>query len=162
MKLGTCATAMLAVLAASCGKNSGGGVTVAISPRTASVAAGATQQFTATVTGTADAGINWSVTEASGGSVNAVGLYPAPSAAVTVTAPVSVAVSPKTKSVIAGGTIAFSAAVSGSSNTAVTWSVAGGASAGTINPTTGVYTAPGTAGGPFTVTATSAADTSKS
>jgi hypothetical protein len=80
---------------------------------------------------------------------------------------VSVSVSPATANIRAGSTYSFSAAVSGSTNTAVTWlvnSTAGGNSTlGTID-STGKYAAPATLPSPNTVsvTATSAADTTKS
>jgi hypothetical protein len=59
------------------------------------------------------------------------------------------------------GTVFFSATVINSSNQNVTWSVVGGASNGTINAGTGVYTAPATVPNPatITVTATPQADT---
>ena len=69
---------------------------------------------------------------------------------------VSISLTPATSSVVAGGTVQFTAAVSGSSNTAVTWSVTGGS----ISPS-GLFTAPSTAG-TYTVKATSAADSTKS
>lgn len=63
---------------------------VSVSPSTASVSGGATQQFTATVTGTnsPSQGVNWT---ASAGSINSSGLFTAPAATssaqtVTVTA----------------------------------------------------------------------------
>lgn len=65
---------------------------------------------------------------------------------------VSVQISPVDPSIAAGGKIQFAAAVSNTSNTAVTWS----ASAGTIS-STGLFTAPMTSGtNPVTVTASSA------
>jgi len=69
---------------------------------------------------------------------------------------------PKT-TVVVGQTLTFTATVTGTTNTAVTWSVSGGASNGTIS-TTGVYTAPATVPNPptVTVTATSQADPTKS
>lgn len=72
---------------------------------------------------------------------------------------VEVDINPTSASVMAGATQAFTADVSGTGNSAVTWSVspAGG---GSIT-TAGVYTAPAVAGS-YTVTATSVADTSKS
>lgn len=84
----------LALLATQCGggvPSSGGGgttISVAISPTSATLNAGATQQFTATVTGTSDTAVNWSATA---GTVTATGLYTAPnpapaSGAATVTA----------------------------------------------------------------------------
>src|SRR5947209_8410650 len=64
----------------------------------------------------------------------------------------------------AGAQLQFSAAVAGTSNTKVTWSVdkiaSGNSSTGTIDAT-GLYTAPAQAG-THTVTATSAADATKS
>jgi hypothetical protein len=77
---------------------------------------------------------------------------------------IQVALSPTSPSVPVNGTTGFTATVTGTSNTAVTWfvdGVAGGnATAGTIN-SIGLYTAPAQAGG-HKVTATSAADTTKS
>ncbi len=80
---------------------------------------------------------------------------------------VSVTISPATASVPAGATQQFTAAVTGSSNTMVTWSVngtTGGSAAGGTISTSGLYTAPNTAPSPssVTVTATSQADTTKS
>jgi Bacterial Ig-like domain (group 2) len=69
---------------------------------------------------------------------------------------VSVAVSPKTAPLVEGASQQFSASVTGTSNTAVTWTATGG----TIS-TAGLYVA-GSAAGNFTVTATSAADATKS
>jgi Bacterial Ig-like domain (group 2) len=69
---------------------------------------------------------------------------------------VSVAISPTTASLAEGASKQFSATVTGSSNTSVTWTATGGTiSAG------GLYVA-GSSAGDFTVTATSVADTSKS
>ena len=76
---------------------------------------------------------------------------------------VTVAVSPASANVRAGATQAFSAAVTGSSNTSVIWQVngvAGGSAAtGTIS-SSGAYTAPNTVpgSGSVTVTAVSSAD----
>jgi hypothetical protein len=50
-------------------------VVVAVSPATASLAPGQTQQFTATVTGDSNTAVTWS---ASGGTITAAGLYTAP------------------------------------------------------------------------------------
>lgn len=75
---------------------------------------------------------------------------------------IAVVVTPATANIRAGATLTFSAAVTGTSNTAVSWSVngtAGGSSTlGTIN-SSGLYTAPATLPSPntLTVTATSAA-----
>jgi uncharacterized protein (DUF1800 family) len=122
-----------------------------------------------TATGTA--------TSAQVGSVNLTVQNPNPgliaSAAVneTITGPsstnISVAVAPPTATIRAGATQSFTATVTGSSNSNVTWAVngtAGGSSTlGTIN-SAGLYTAPFNlpATNTVTVTATSAADTTKS
>jgi hypothetical protein len=157
-------------------------VTVQVSPATASLSASQTQQFSATVTGSSNTSVNWSLTPAVG-TISSTGLYTAPSTisatqTVTVTAtsaadstksaiatvtltPVAVQVSPTTASLFASQTQQFSATVTGSSNTAVSWSL--NPSVGTIS-STGLYTAPSTisATQTVTVTATSAADATKS
>ncbi len=71
----------------------------------------------------------------------------------------AVYVYPATVSVTAGGTASFKAVVVGAANQTITWSVV--ESAGGSITSTGVYTAPATAG-TYHVQATSAADTSKS
>jgi len=67
--------------------NSQGGINVSVSPTTATLASGATQQFTATVTGTSNTAVTWT---ASSGSIDGNGLYTAPTvksqASVTITA----------------------------------------------------------------------------
>jgi hypothetical protein len=68
---------------------------------------------------------------------------------------VSVSISPTSASLQIGSPQQFSATVTGSSNTSVTWTATGG----TIS-TGGLYTA-GNSAGSYSVTATSAADTSK-
>jgi hypothetical protein len=97
------------------------------------------------------------------GSASKVSTIPTQPTTQTLT----VAISPTTANIRAGSSYPFSATVSGSSNTAVTWSVNstpnGNSSLGTID-STGNYTAPTTLPSPTTVTvaATSAADTTKS
>ena len=54
-------------------------VSVSLSPSGASLWTGGTQAFTATVTGTPNTAVTWSVVEASGGTINTAGLYTAPS-----------------------------------------------------------------------------------
>lgn len=85
-----------------------------------------------------------------------------PSQTVTVTAPatISVAVSPNAASPTVGGTVTFTATITGTTDQSVTWSVQEGASGGAITAN-GVYTAPSTPG-TYHVTATSVADTTKS
>jgi CSLREA domain-containing protein len=139
--------------------------------------AGSTEQFSANVTNTTNTAVTWT---ASGGTIVGSGLnatYTAPlnggpftitassaadptksaSASVTVT-PVSIALSPTTASVGAGGTQQFTATVANSANSAVTWTTSGGTVSGTGSTVT--WTAPPT-GGSYTVTATSAADPSR-
>ena len=149
-------------------------VAVTISPGSASLSTGGSQQFTATVTGNSNTAVTWS---ASGGTITTSGMYTAPStagtytvtatsaadatksasASVTVSAApvVAVSITPGSASLTTGGTQQFTASVSGSSNTAVTWSATGG------SITSGLYTAP-SAAGTYTVKATSVADTTKS
>jgi hypothetical protein len=83
------ASATVAVSAAS------GSVSVAITPTSVSVAGGATQQFSATVSGTSNSAVNWLVNNTTGGSstvgtISSAGLYSAPACSsltgVTVTA----------------------------------------------------------------------------
>ena len=148
-------------------------VSVTVSPTTASSQAGQQTQFTATVSGTTNTAVTWT---ASGGTVTSGGQYTAPSSAgtytvtatsaanssksastaVTVSQPVSISVSPSTASLQTGGQQQFTAYVSGTSNTTVTWSASGG----TVT-TSGLYVAP-SAAGTYTVTAVSAADSTKS
>ncbi len=161
-------------------------VAVSVSPHIASVTTSGTVPFTATVSGTSagqSTAVTWSVQEAGGGTVSSAGVYTAPgttgtnhvvatsvadtskkdTATVTVTSTpvIAVSISPQTASVMTGGTVPFTATVTGTTAgqpTAVTWSVqeTGG---GTVSAA-GVYTAPGT-GGTYHVVATSVADTSK-
>lgn len=152
---------------------------VAVSPAIADVAAGQTQQFTATVPRPPASSVMWSVDNVAGGNatvgtITTSGLYTAPatvgshtitatanswsgSAAVTV---FTLSVSPEAALVDPSGTQQFSANVQGLSNTAVTWSVdgvSGGNSTNGVITSSGLYTAPA-ATGPHMVAATSSAD----
>jgi Putative Ig domain len=154
--------------------NNGNPITVQISPFDPSVAAGGKVQFSAAVSNTSNTAVNWS---ASAGTISSTGLFTAPTTgspgSITITAssvaastaqastpvtitsvnPVTVQISPLDPSVPAGGRLQFSAAVSNTSNTAVSWS----ASAGTIS-SAGLFTAPTTGfPTPITITVTSAA-----
>ncbi|MGB7846201.1 MAG: choice-of-anchor Q domain-containing protein [Candidatus Acidiferrum sp.] len=130
-------------------------VSVTISPTLATVATGATQQFTATVQNTSNTAVTWQVNGVAGGNatvgaISTSGLYTAPavvpspatvtvtavsqadptksaSAQVTITptAAVSVTISPTLATVVAGGTQQFTATVQNTSNTAVAWQVNG-------------------------------------
>ncbi len=156
-------------------------ITVSVSPNSASLHPGQAQPFAATETGTANNAVTWSVVEAGGGTITAGGIYTAPGATgtyhvkatsvadstksaqaavtVTPTPTITVSISPATANLAAGMTQPFTATVTGTGNTAVTWSVveAGG---GTVS-TSGLYTAPGTAG-TYHVKVASVADTTKS
>jgi hypothetical protein len=156
-------------------------VVVILAPLAAQLAPGGTITFTASVTGSVDTGVVWSVQEgATGGSVSAAGVYRAPAVAgtyhvvaashadaskvqvatVTVTAPpagtIAVVLRPSSSAADACRAVAFSATVSGTTNGGVTWSVREGPSGGTITAA-GEYTAPPTAG-TYHVVATSVAD----
>ncbi len=156
-------------------------VTVSISPTSASLAAGESRSFSASVSGAQDSSVTWSTTCGSiSGTGNTV-TYTAPATAstcavtarsvadtsksavatVTVTpaAVVSVSVQPGSATLPVNGTQSFTATVTGATNTNVTWSATCGSFSGTGNTVT--YTAPATAS-TCAVTARSVADTSKS
>ncbi|MGO8816191.1 MAG: DUF3443 family protein [Terriglobia bacterium] len=170
---------------------------ITLSPTTATVPAGQSVQFTATVVSPIATYTHWAVNNIVGGNstvgtVSSTGLYRAPasipspatvtvkcisqtesypygSAIVTITSAASptVAVSPVDSSAATGGTVKFTANVTGIANTAVTWyvnGVAGGSSAVGSITSAGAYTAPASVPNPPTVvvTATSQADTSES
>lgn len=144
-------------------------ISVAVSPSAASVQLGNSQTFGATVSGTANTTVTWSVMGGSAnGSVTSGGVYTAPAVmpasptvkvratsvanasvygegTVTLTAPpaVTVAVVPASATMALGTTKSFSANVAGSANTAVTWTVVGGSANGTVTAG-GVFTAPAT------------------
>lgn len=61
------------------GGGAGQGIAVRISPTQTQIASGGVVDFTATVTGSANTSVSWSVTESGGGTVNALGGYTAPS-----------------------------------------------------------------------------------
>jgi len=174
-------------------------ITVTVAPATAGVPASNTRQFTATVTGSSNTAVAWSVNGVTAGSpstgtISNNGLYTAPAAVpspasvtvratsaadataiglatVTVQAPsgplVTVTVAPATATIAPSATGQFSATVTGSTNTAVTWSVngvaGGNATAGTISAA-GLYAAPASPPSPASVIirATSVANPSSS
>jgi hypothetical protein len=150
---------------------------VAVVPANVRVTTGASVSFGATVTGTSNGVVTWSVMEGpAGGTVDGSGQYVAPAAPgtfhvvatsradptisstaiVTVVAPtaITVIVTPSTATLNACASTTFSATSSGASG--VTWSVREGASGGTVS-TSGAYTAP-TTPGTYHVVATSVAD----
>jgi hypothetical protein len=171
---------------------------ITLSPTSASLVAGGTLQFTATVVSSTSTTITWYVNGILGGTpasgtVSSTGLYTAPasvpnpatvtvaavssaetspsgSAIVTIMAPpvnAMVSVTPMDSSTPAGTTVQFTATVTGTANTAVTWyvnGVAGGNSTvGTLS-SSGLYTAPKAVPSPPTVavTASSQAEPSQS
>jgi Right handed beta helix region/Bacterial Ig domain len=162
-------------------------VAVSVSPAATALQAGKQQQFTATVTGTTNTGVTWSVGGVTGGNstvgtITSTGLYAAPkvtsntseavkatsvadtsksaSASVSISpapTPVTVAISPTSASLNAGKQQQFTATVSGTTNTGVSWlvnGIGGGSSTlGTIS-TSGLYTAPVANSSSTTVTIT--------
>src|SRR5262249_19262051 len=158
------------------------GVTVA--PATATLYGSQSQQFTSTVTNTANPAVTWSITPSGVGTISATGLYTAPAsittqqtvtvratsqadttksatATVTLLPPVSVTVSPVSATLYGAQTQQFAATVANTGNTAVTWSISP-AGVGAIS-SAGLYTAPASISSQqtVTVTATSQADNSK-
>jgi hypothetical protein len=133
---------LAAIFAVSCGGGGGGNsstpppsnVSISVSPTSATVGFGTTQQFTAAVSGTTNTAVSWTVTDTSGGNshvgqISSAGLYTAPAATSA-----SIPVPPQLVSVTAGQTAS-------SVNVSVP----------ELNPVNSV-----------TVTATSRADTTKS
>lgn len=128
-------------------------VSVTVSPTAVTLPLGGSQAFTASLSGTTNASLTWSVNGVTGGSstvgtVNAAGVYIAPTtmpssstvtvqatsvasptsfakATVTLQAPVRVTVTPTSTSIALGKTQTFAATVTGSTNTGVTWQVNG-------------------------------------
>jgi len=178
------------------GGGGGGTVSVNINPTAASVLLNQQKQFSATVSGSSNTQVSWQVNGVTGGSpasgtVDPNGLYTAPavlpnpvsvtvsaisqadvtksaSAIVTITdGSISVTISPTSASLSQNQQKLFTATVSGSTNTQVSWQVneviGGSPSSGTIDAT-GLYTAPAAVPNPATVTvsAVSQADLTKS
>src|SRR5260221_1312067 len=162
-------------------------IAITLGPANANLTASQTQQFTATVTGSSNTGASWSISPQVG-SISSGGLYTAPAsipsaqsvrvpasslADPTKTAvamvgltptslgptPVSITLGPANTSLQVSQTQQFTATVSGSSNTGVSWSL--NPQVGSI--ASGLYTAPATISSAqnVTVTATSLADPTK-
>jgi hypothetical protein len=173
------------------GGGGGGGanvISVTVTPNTATVALGQTQPFHAAVTGTSNTKVTWQVNGITGGSaaagtIDSNGLYTAPSAMTAGSATVSavsqadvtksgsatvtiqgpaVSVSPQTATPFPGQQQQFTATVSGTTDTQVTWQVngvtGGSASTGAID-STGLYTAPASVPNPATVTVSALSQT---
>ena len=157
-------------------------VSMTVTPSGANLRASGTQQFTPTVTGSANTGVSWSISPQVG-TISATGMYTAPAtlnsaqtitvtatsaadstktatASITLTPVVSVTMTPSSASLTASRTQQFTPTVTGSANTSVSWSLS--PQVGTIS-TSGLYTAPAALNGAqtITVTATSAADSTK-
>jgi Bacterial Ig-like domain (group 2) len=178
----------MATMVCACG---GGGTptkldSVSVAPQTVAVEQGASQQFKATGTysdGSSQnltASVTWGSSNPAVATINASGLattvgtgsvtISASMSSVTGTASlavnpaVSVSVSPSSASIAVGQTQQFTASVTNTTNSAVTWSVdgvaGGGATAGTVS-SSGLYQAPPTSG-THQVSATSQADPAKS
>jgi hypothetical protein len=145
-------------------------VTVTVTPSTAMVPAGTPQTFQATVTGSSNNSVTWQVNGIAGGNstigtISTLGAYTAPATipsptVVTITAIAAanpadtgtasatigpnVVISPNLPSILTFASVQFTAAVTGTSNTSVTWQIActlGGTACGAISPT-GLYVAP--------------------
>jgi GH18 family chitinase len=158
-------------------------VSVSVSPSSVNLLAGGSQQFSTTVLGSANTNVTWSLSSPIG-TISAAGLYAAPatlssqqtvtvkttsvadptkfaSATVTLNPPVNVTVAPPSVTLTQSQTQTFSATVTNTGNTAVTWSLS--PVVGSITAT-GLYTAPASISSSQTVTvkATSVADPAKS
>ena len=90
MRLMGLITSLVLGLGVACGGGGGSSqppapqvLSVSLSPAGVSLWTGGTQAFQATVTGTSNTAVTWSVVETSGGSVSATGLYTAPGTAGT-------------------------------------------------------------------------------
>ena len=172
-------------------------VTITIDPSVVTLGLGGTQQFKTTVSGSTNSSVTWQVNGVNGGNstkgtISSSGLYTAPAAipnpptvtvtavsqantadlanaAVTLTSDVLVSVSPASTDLQFGQTQQFTAKVTGSANSAVTWQAGGATSgnstAGTIS-SAGLYTAPTSVSAPLpkaiSITAVSQVDTTKS
>ena len=151
-------------------------ISVTVTPNLANVLPGGTQSFVATVTGTTNTAVTWSVQENPGGTIDSAGVYTAPQVpagqfhvvatsqansaakgiATVAVQPSQITISPAAVTLPPDGTQTFTAAVAGFPNASVTWTIqeTGG---GFINGA-GFYTAP-TAGGFYNVVATSVEET---
>jgi hypothetical protein len=137
-------------------------VSVSLSPVSINLQASQTQQFSATVTGTSNSAVTWTLSTPVGTISN--GLYTAPAsvsssqivmvtatsvadptksafAQVNLQATIAVSITPASVSLQASQAQQFTPSVTGTSNTAVTWSL--NPSVGTIS-SSGLYTAPAT------------------
>lgn len=192
-----CSALALSLTLIGCGSNSktssnpgatqASSVSVALNQSTVSLSVGATTQFAATVKGSTNTAVAWSVDGVSGGNpsvgtINTSGLYTAPtqtgshtvvatsmaesssSAKAAVSVISGIAISP-TSATLDGApgavqTQQFSATVANTSSAAITWfvnNVQGGNSSVGTITSSGLYTPPNMPGS-YTVTATNASD----
>ncbi len=145
-----------------------GGIAVTVSPSSVDMLVDDIQQFNATVTGTSNTSVIWSVLQGTdGGEIDNTGFYQAPSnqgnftivaassadpsrtgtAQVHVRPGVNVIVNPQNVTIAKGQQVQFSATVENATNPAVEWSILApnGVDGGTITQS-GLYTAPQTVG----------------
>jgi alpha-tubulin suppressor-like RCC1 family protein/uncharacterized protein YjdB len=178
------ALAVVAVLAAACGDKGTPSapvvppvVEISVSPTTLDLQVGQTQSIAVSVSNASDRGVTWRSSNDGVATVSAAGAVtgvapgnatitatanadPTKTAvtAVTVRAPVVVTIASHAGTVSVGGTLQLTAGVTGTTNTAVAWSSSNAAVATVSN--TGLVT--GVSAGTVTITATSAADGTKS
>jgi|GEM_PF-3816278 len=135
-----------------CGGNGGGApdgsVSVAISPTQVALGLGDSYQFTATVSGTNNTGVIWSVSPEGGGSVTATGLYTAPSTTgtyyVKATSKDDLAKSSQATVLVTGG------AVPSEYTGTITIMNTGTVDGSTMNQSASLEVALGSTGAPFT------------
>jgi hypothetical protein len=159
-------------------------ISVSLAPGTTTLTISQSQQLKATVSGSSNTAITWSLAPAIG-SISSSGLYTAPASIATaqtvvVTAnsvadstrsatamvtlkPVAVSLTPATVSLTPSQNQTFTASVSGTANTTVTWSLSQNLGGYASTATSLTYVAQSTAATAqtVTITATSSADTSK-
>lgn len=172
---------LISLMMVACGGGGGieGPVTITLSPPTVEVPIRGQQLFFASVGGTSNQAVTWTIQEGSAGGTMTDNIYTAPDTAGTyhviatsvadptksATATVNVVERPavslnrSTALTVTEGTLEFTATVTGTLNTEVDWSIEEGSAGGEITPD-GVYTAPSTEG-VYHVVATSRADNTK-
>jgi hypothetical protein len=164
--------------------DAGANIEVTVNPGSVTLSGGASQTFTASVTGTTNTGVVFSLVEGpAAGTIDQMGHYVASTvqsqssfhveatsvadptkrgfASVTVTPIVGVAVAPPSVTLSPGEQQRFNAVVTGVADTSVVWSVLEGSAGGMIDQT-GLYTAGPNVNASFHVVATSVADPSRS
>jgi RHS repeat-associated protein len=148
-------------------------VSVSVAPSSATLYGGQTQQFTASVANTSNTAVIWTVSPLGVGTITSSGLYTAPAgsstqqnititatsvedptksafATITLMPTVVVSLTPSSAALSAGQTQQFTAIVTNTYNTAVTWTISP-ANVGAIS-SSGLYTAPATINTQQTVT----------